>query len=136
VQKSFLQRASCVLLLPLALMGCVGFVTSKLEYINVQSDMKTKEDVLKQFGKPRRTAREHELDVWYYMLHDRIATEGVNAVFLIIVPLIWTTKVEANAKVVFRGDQVLEVLELKDTGGGFMCSAFDSHTLPAGCHMW
>ena len=117
-------------------MGCVGFVTSKLEYINVKSDLTTKEDVLKQFGKPSRTARENELDVWYYVLGDRIATEGVNAVFLIIVPLIWTTKVEANAKVVFRGDQVLEVLELKDTGGGFMCSAFDSHTLPAGCHMW
>lgn len=134
-----LIRALLTLSSVCVLIGCVGVVTAKLEYTEVKTDLRAKEQVIAKFGQPLRTVREGDIDAWYYLLGhgpsgNRPADDNGGIAFFVIIPLWWQSKVDENVKFIFRDDSLVGVYELVDKGGGFVCSLMNAHPVQAGCH--
>ena len=132
-------RYALLLLLVCSVSGCVGVLTSDLQYVQAKSELKTKASVLERFGEPRRKTQDGALEVWHYLLTQRgvsdraLTTQGLSAVFLGILPLWWRSRADENTQFTFRGDDLLSVAELREKGGGFVCGVVLLHGINTTC---
>ena len=113
--------------LVVALGGCVGVVQSRLDWVDVTSETRTRTEVRARFGEPRRAATEAGRDVWYYDLVEpgpsgrRPATEGSTIVFALLTPFWWRTVPADNVRFTFEGDAVVGAAQLAASERGFFC---------------
>ena len=102
--------------------GCVGSITTReFTWSTVQTDLRTKSEVVARFGRPGRTVEAGGRERWYY----RSTTSGPsgrppyagvpNALFLLIVPIFWTSRPDYNLMFQFNGDALVSASEV--TGG-------------------
>ncbi len=130
------------------LVGCVGYVKSDLQYVerrielNIEKTgpLRTKAEVEAKFGKPLRAEQDKEVEIWYYLIDRKGAggetpiKEGGGVIFLVLVPVPWTTKVEDNIKFLFRGQELVQMFELVDKASGFVCGV-GGHPYGTGCKL-
>lgn len=115
------------ILLALGLGGCVGLVRTRLDWMPVTGDVRSKAEVLARYGEPLRRERQDDREVWYYALSGaqlggrRPATEGSTVLYLVVTPVWWRTHPAANARFGFDGERVVEVAVLTASEHGFFC---------------
>lgn len=121
------MSSGLVLALVLAASGCVGLVRTRLDWVAVVGEVRTRAQVLARFGEPLRKTQEAGRDVWYYTLSGvpldgrSPASEGSTVLYLLITPVWWRTHPEANARFSFQGDEVADAAMLTPTEDGFFC---------------
>lgn len=107
--------------------GCVGVVRSRLDWVDVTSEARTKAEIRARFGEPRRAETDAGRDVWYYDLVEpgpsgrRPATEGSTIVFALVTPIWWRTVPADNVRFTFEGDDVVAAAQLDVSQRGFFC---------------
>ncbi len=116
--------------------GCVGIAVSSADYVDIRTDLKTREDVQARLGKPVEIRQEGDLEVWTYLLRGQglagPASEGtMNGVFL-IVTLVKMTDFKDNVRVSLKDGQVVRVQERDDKEHGLVCG-LDGHNLAPMC---
>jgi hypothetical protein len=124
-------RAACAgalgVVVALGTGGCVGLVRTSLDWAPVSIELRTKAEVLARFGEPRRRAREDGRETWYYDLGatgpsgQQLATEGATILYLLVAPLWWRDRVDANVRFAFDGDAVASTAGLMAAEHGFFC---------------
>jgi hypothetical protein len=132
-----LFRSALAALAALSVSACVGYSHMAPVYEEMQTDLKTKGDVLRRFGEPLRKVRQDDRETWYYLLPRSGSTRGVQETETMaivgIVPLWWTSKLEENAQFVFRADQLVQAMELVKRRSGFICGVIPAHGVHTGC---
>ena len=126
---AFVALGAWLAVIAVALGGCVGVVRTRLDWVDVASEARTKAEVRARFGEPHRAVVEAGRDVWYYDLSEpgpsgrRPPTEGSTVVFALLTPIWWRTEADVNVRFTFEGEAVVAAAQLDAVESGFFCGA-------------
>ncbi|WP_284619340.1 energy transducer TonB [Aquabacterium humicola] len=134
------RTARRLLLVALAwpLASCIGLVVGSADYREVGLEQRDQAQVLAQFGEPARRETLDGVEVWTYKLTDRgpgprkPVQQTSSAAFLVLLPVVTTTRYDDNFRVYFKGTAVVRAEERRATASGVACG-IPSHAFPQGC---
>lgn len=102
----------------------MGAVSTRFDWVTLDSEARTRADVRARFGEPTRTEPDGTREVWYYdtaLSGERSPVEGATVLYLPIAPIWWRTRADDGARLVFEGDRVVAAAERRARPCGFYC---------------
>lgn len=119
--------------------GCVGIVVPNGDYAEIGVSLRNKAEARAALGEPARREEAGGGETWYYRrsylegLAGNGVTETTSALFMLLLPLWYTTEYDANAKLVFHGDSLHAAFERQEIEHGFVCGLYLAHGINPVC---